>query len=181
MRITTSLTTLVLLALAATHTASASSSPRAEEEHKFIKRSPRGHGGGSGWGKTIVGGTVLAGTGAFAATAGSMAAHHVFGDHDEKESRSEGGSEGGRNGSGQQASATVYTHQPVVQQPVVQQPPAQQTNSGGGGGDGEAPFPIGILMSNGATVPIPEKLLQSAFAQQQVLNTGGGGIVYPHY
>ncbi|SOV05245.1 uncharacterized protein UDID_03322 [Ustilago sp. UG-2017a] len=172
MRITTSLTTLVLLALAATHTASASSSPRAEEEHKFIKRSPRGHGGGSGWGKAIVGGTVLAGTGAFAATAGNMAAHNVFGHHDEKESgRSEGDSEGGRDGSGQQAPAPVYTHQPVV----------QQTSSVGGGGNGEAPFPIGILMSNGDTVPIPERLLQSAFAQQQVLNTGGGGIVFPRY
>lgn len=123
-------------------------------------------------GKAIVGGTILAGTGAFAATAGNMAAHNVFGDHDEKESRrSEGDSEGGRDGSGQQAPATAYyTHQPV-----------QQTSSVVGGGNGEAPFPIGILMSNGATVPIPERLLQSAFAQQQVLNTGGGGIVFPRY
>ncbi|KAJ1025791.1 hypothetical protein NDA18_004124 [Ustilago nuda] len=196
MRVTTSLTTLLLLAFAATHTASASSSPRAEEEHKFIKRSLRGHGGGSGWGKTIAGGTALAATGAFAATGGSIAAHHLFDSHGERDSRrSEGYSEGRRGGNAAEG-ANVYTQRPIF----------QQTSSGGGVGNVEAPFPIGILMSNGATVPVPQKLLQSAFAQQQdqsafaqqqdqsafaqqqdqsafaqqqAQSTGGGGVVFP--
>lgn len=136
-----------------------------------------------GMGKMIAGGTILAGTGAFAGTAGSMAAHHVFGSDDHEKSNEDGGG------------ARMVQQQQPVYAPVSGQPQYAASSgagaggnvggNGGGGSAGGPAYPVGVLMSNGEVEAIPKGLLQQAQGQyadqgQQQQQGGGGGFVFPN-
>ncbi|SNX84576.1 uncharacterized protein MEPE_03285 [Melanopsichium pennsylvanicum] len=163
------LSTLVV-ALAVGQQASADhQKPRSDSEHKFAKRDPSpeprggyhvhnhygggGSGGGGGFsmGKTILGGTALAATGAFAGTAGNIAAHKLFDDHDERGAGHGDGDSESRGGLGQPAPQYAQGQQTPVY-PMYQQP--QQQYSAG------SINIVAITLSDGSTQAVPPGFLQ---------------------
>lgn len=169
MQLRTTLLGALVLVLAMGHPGSAEPIPaRTDRAAKLSKRAPKGStkfvthnhyhspppppsgggmfGGGGSMTKNIVGGSLMAGGMAFTATGGNMAAHKLFGHHDDdREDR------GYREGSRERGDVPP---QPVQQPPVYQAPPVggdyQQARLLGGGAGAGAPQPVIVLMSDGS-------------------------------